>query len=163
MKRSRNRLFERIAVGVAGLSIAGGASTQDATDERAIRDLIESHSVALNNGDVSSASAVFSDDATVVTNSGQIYRGRAGIETWHAEAVNWPVPLIHTHPPETMHVYFLNATAAIVDLETVIPRPPSADGQPSSPVRVPLVVAVVERDGQWKVAAQRPTTALPDN
>jgi len=138
-----------------------GAHAQAADEERAIRALIESHSLALNNGDVAKASAVYSDDATIVTGTGQTYAGREGVNRWHTEAVNGPRPFVHHHPSDTIHVYFLNATNAVADVQTEIPRPPGADGQPTPPVRVPLFIALVKRDGQWRVAAQRQAAAAP--
>lgn len=141
--------------------VAGRAAAQSADDERAIRALIESHSVALNNRDVATASSVYSDDATIVTASGQIYAGRAGVDQWHAEAVNGPRPLVHTHPADTIRVYVLTPAAALADVESHIPRPAGVDGQPSPALRVPLVIALVKRDGAWRIVAQRQTTASP--
>jgi uncharacterized protein (TIGR02246 family) len=137
------------------------AGAQAADEERAIRALIESHSVALNNRDLAKASAVYSDDATIVTGSGQTYTGREGVDRWHAEAVNGPRPLVHYHPADTIRLYFLNATNAVADVQTEIPRPPGADGQPVPAVRVPLFIALVKRDGAWRIAAQRQEAAAP--
>lgn len=137
------------------------AHAQGTDEERAIRALIESHSVALNSRDVTKASAVFSDDATIVTGTGQTYVGREGVDRWHTEAVSGPRPFVHYHPSDTIRVYLLNATNAVADAQTEIPRPPGADGQPTPPVRVPLFIALVKRDGQWRVAAQRQAAAAP--
>ena len=137
------------------------AGAQGADEERAIRALIESHSVALNNRDLAKASAVYSDDATIVTGSGQTYTGREGVDRWHAEAVNAPRPLVHYHPADTIRLYFLNATYAVADVQTEIPRPPGADGQPTPAVRVPLFIALVKRDCEWRIAAQRQEAAAP--
>jgi len=136
-------------------------AAQGPDEERAIRALIESHSAALNSRDVAKASAVYTDDATIVTGTGQLYAGREGVDRWHAEAVGGPRPFVHYHPADTIHVYFLNATNAVADVQTEIPRPPGADGQPTPPVRVPLFIALVKRDGQWRVAAQRQASAAP--
>jgi uncharacterized protein (TIGR02246 family) len=141
--------------------VAGRASAQGSDDERTIRALIESHSAALNKGDLAGASAVYSDDATIVTASGQVYVGRAGVDKWHAEAVSGPRPLIHTHPSDTIRVYFLRPDAAMADVESHIPRPAGADGQPSPSLKVPLFIALVKRDGLWRIAAQRQTAASP--
>jgi len=143
------------------LGVATRATAQASEDERAIRALIESHSVALNKRDLAAASSVYSDDATIVTASGQTYVGRVGVDRWHSEAVSGPRPLVHTHPPETITVYFLRPDAAMADVESHIPRPPGADGQPSPVLKVPLVIALVKRDGQWRIAAQRQTAASP--
>lgn len=137
------------------------ADAQSAAEEQAIRALIESHSVALNNRDLAKASAVYSDDATIVTGTGQTYAGREAVDRWHNEAVNGPRPLVHYHPTETIKIHFLNATNAVADVETEIPRPPAADGTPTPSVRVPLFIALVKRDGRWRVAAQRQTAATP--
>jgi len=141
--------------------VGGRASAQSEDDERAIRALIESHSVALNDRDVAKASSVYSDDATIVTASGQIYAGRAAVDRWHAEAVNGPRPFVHTHPADTIRVHFLNPAAAVADVESHIPRPAGVDGQPSPALRVPLVIALVKRDGAWRIAVQRQTVASP--
>jgi len=155
------RLLAAVVVVAASVGVAIDACGQGDDDEKAIRSLIESHYVALNKGDAKAASAVYSDDATVVTNTGQVYAGRAGVDQWHAEAVSGPRPFVHRHPPETLKVYFLTPVAAVVDVETEIPRPAAADGQPTAPIRVPLVVAVVKRDGEWRVAAQRQAVIAP--
>jgi uncharacterized protein (TIGR02246 family) len=146
---------------LAGLATLAARADAQTADERAIRALIESHSVALNNRELAKASAVYSDDATIVTGSGQTYTGRDGVDRWHAEAVNGPRPLIHYHPADTIKVFFLDATSAVADVQTEIPRPAGADGQPVPPVRVPLFIALVKRDGQWRVTAQRQAAAAP--
>ena len=51
--------------------------------------------------------------------------------------------------------------AAVADVESHIPRPAGADGQPSPALRVPLFIALVKRNGQWRVSAQRQTAASP--
>ena len=137
------------------------AAAQNAEEERAIRALIESHSVALNNRDLGKASAVYSDDATIVTGTGQTYTGREGVDRWHSEAVNGPRPLVHYHPADTIRIHFLNATNAFADVQTEIPRPPGADGQPTPSIRVPLFIALVKRGGEWRIAAQRQEAAAP--
>jgi uncharacterized protein (TIGR02246 family) len=150
-----------LVLSTTALLASPSAIAQGGDEERAIRALIESHSVALNGRDLAKASAVYSDDATIVTGTGQTYTGREGVDRWHAEAVNGPRPLIHYHPADTIHVYFLNATNAVADVQTEVPRPPGADGQPTPPVRVPLFIALVKRDGQWRIAAQRQEAAAP--
>ena len=150
--------------GLPMVSLAGWlspATAQNAEEERAIKALIESHSVALNNRDLAKASAVYSDDATIVTGTGQTYTGREGVDRWHAEAVNGPRPLVHYHPADTIRIHFLNATNAVADVQSEIPRPPGADGQPTAPVRVPLFIALVKRSGEWRIAAQRQAAAAP--
>ena len=159
--RSTHRRTALLTLLVASLLGSFGVDAQGADEERAIRALIESHSVALNNRDLAKASAVYSDDATIVTGTGLTYAGREGVDRWHAEAVTGPRPLVHYHPGDTIRVYFLSATSAVADVQTEIPRPPGADGQPTPPVRVPLFIALVKRDGQWRVAAQRQAAAAP--
>lgn len=161
MKTPQCRLAVLAVVAWSLLGVAGRASAQGSDDERAIRALIESHSVALNKRDLAGASAVYSDDATIVTASGQMYVGRAGVDKWHAEAVSGPRPLIHTHPSDTIRVYFLRPDAAMADVESHIPRPAGADGQPSPALRVPLFIALVKGEGQWRIAAQRQAAAAP--
>jgi uncharacterized protein (TIGR02246 family) len=139
-------------------TIAANAQTDD---ERAIRALIESHSVALNKRNLAEASAVYSDDATIVTAAGQTYTGREGVDRWHTEAVNGPRPFVHFHPADMIRVYLLDAATAVADVVTEIPRPPGADGQPTPSVRAPLFIALVKREGRWQVAAQRPAAVLP--
>ena len=139
-------------------TIAANAQTND---ERAIRALIESHSVALNDRNLADASAVYSDDATIVTATGQTYTGREGVDRWHAEAVNGPRPLVHFHPADMIRVHVLDAATAVADVVTEIPRPPGADGQPTPPVRAPLFIALVKRAGRWQIAAQRQAAVSP--
>jgi uncharacterized protein (TIGR02246 family) len=139
-------------------TIAANAQTDD---ERAIRALIESHSVALNNRNLAEASAVYSDDATIVTATGQTYTGREGVDRWHAEAVNGPRPFVHFHPADMIRVHLLDAATAVADVVTEIPRPPGADGQPTPPVRAPLFIALVKRAGRWQIAAQRQAAVVP--
>jgi uncharacterized protein (TIGR02246 family) len=130
-------------------------------DERAIRALIESHSVALNSRNLAEASAVYSDDATIVTGTGQTYSGREGVDRWHAEAVNGPRPFVHFHPQDMIRVHLLDAATAVADVVTEIPRPPGADGQATPPVRAPLFIALVKRGGRWQIAAQRQAAVAP--
>jgi uncharacterized protein (TIGR02246 family) len=137
------------------------AANAQTDDERAIRALIESHSVALNNRNLAEASAVYSDDATIVTGTGQTYTGREGVDRWHAEAVNGPRPLVHFHPADLIRVHLLDATTAVADVVTEIPRPPGADGQPTPSARAPLFIALVKREGRWQIAAQRQAAVAP--
>jgi hypothetical protein len=104
---------------------------------------------------------VYSDDATIVTATGQTYTGREGVDRWHAEAVSGPRPFVHYHPKDPIHVYRLDAATAVADVVTEIPRPPGADGQPTPPVRAPLFITLVKREGRWQVAAQCPAAVSP--
>jgi uncharacterized protein (TIGR02246 family) len=161
MESPRVRVIVLAVAGWSLFGVVGPASAQGSDDERAIRALIESHSEALNKRDLNGASSVYSDDATIVTAAGQMYVGRAAVDKWHAEAISGPRPLVHTHPSDTIRVYFLRPDAAIADVESHIPRPAAADGQPSPPLRVPLFIALVKQEGQWRITAQRQTVASP--
>ena len=144
---------------IASLTVTTANAQTD--DERAIRALIESHSVALNNRNLAAASAAYSDDATIVTSTGQTYTGREGVDRWHTEAVNGPRPLVHFHPADTIRVQLLDAATAVADVVTEIPRPPGTDGQATPPVRVPLFIALVKRGTRWQIAAQRQAAVSP--
>lgn len=148
-----------LGVGLASvLGAAGRASAQDASDERAIRQLIESHAVAWNTRDIKAAAAVYSDNATLVLSSGQVYTGRTGVERWHSDALSGPNPGTHTHPPETIAVYFLRPDLAVADVESHSPGAIGPDGRPGPVRKAPLFIVLVKAAGEWRVAAQRPTT-----
>jgi len=156
-----NLLSRLLALAVFGwltLGVASWASAQGHDDERAIRALIESHAVAWNKGDIKAAAAVYSDNATIVTSSGQVYTGRAGVEKWHVEALSGPNPSTHTHPSETIRVYFVRSDVAVADVESHSPGAVGPVGQPAPMRKTPLFITLVKTAGNWRIAAQRPTT-----
>jgi uncharacterized protein (TIGR02246 family) len=148
-----------VAVSVA-LTLAGPgpAIGQEASEERAIRALIESHAVAWNARDIQAAAGVYSENATIVTSSGKVYAGRSRVEEWHAAALSGPDVVTHTHPPETITIYFVRPDVAVADVESHSPGALGPNSPPGAVRKTPLFIVLVKTAGEWRVAAQRPTT-----
>jgi len=145
------------AMVLSGVTVALPAAAQTPSDEQAIRALIESHAVAWNKRDIKAASDVYSGNATIVTGAGRAYIGRDGVETWHTEALSGPTAISHTHPPETIRIYFVRPDVAVADVESHSRGPAGAAG-PDAIRKAPLFIVLVKTAGEWRVAAQRPTT-----
>ena len=154
--RSPLRVLATLAIAV----VPGLARAQDTSDEAAIRALIEAHAHAWNEADVERAVELYHPDADVRLSGGRELRGREDIVEWHREDLAAYPGSIHSHPPETIAIRFLQPDLAYADVEARLEVRPEGAAEPTLE-RVMLFIVLAKEDDAWRVVAQRATGPPP--
>jgi len=136
--------------------IAGFASTTvhaqtirpNASDERAIRELIASHAAASQHDDFANLVGGYHADADVRRPDGSIVSGKAAIEQIYRDVLSGGSKrMAHTHPPESIRIRFLRPDVAFVDVASVPAAEPAE--------RIPYFLVFTKQAGKWGVAVER--------
>jgi len=137
---------------------------QDATDERAVRKIIQDQVVAWNKGDAESYSESFAADGTFTNILGMFYTGREAFRERHDQIFKG-VFRGTMKQEDVVSIKFWHPDVAVVEtLQTVsgiqkfFPgTTPDAKGR----LRTRLLQIMVKDNGQWKIAAYHNVDVKP--
>jgi uncharacterized protein (TIGR02246 family) len=141
-----------LAVGLAAAVVMG---SHNATDEAAIRQLLEEETTAWNNSDAEAYARHFAVDGTCTPITGGFFTGRDAFRQSH-EQIFKGIYRGSTKHGDLVSLKFVRADVAIVEtLETVTgfqKLPPGISPDAKGRLRARLLQVLVKNGGEWQIA-----------
>jgi len=141
-----------VLLGVLLVTLPARSQTQlgTASDEAAIRKILDARDVAYNRHDARALAATYAPDADLITGTGRFVSGRAAIQQNYAESFagvdkNASVTI------NSSKVRFLTSDTALLDLDGV------TTGRADGAIKTHATWVYVKRSGVWMVVAIRAT------
>jgi len=146
----RKRLLIFVVSSLVAAAAPVHAQLGTATDEAAIRKILDARNAAYNNHDAKALAATSAPDADLVTGTGRVISGRAAIEKNYLDAFagldkNASVRI------DSSKVRFITADSAILDMDGV------TTGRTDGAIKTHATRVYVKRNREWMVVAIRAT------
>jgi uncharacterized protein (TIGR02246 family) len=147
-----------VAASILAISLVAAVvvGTHKASDEAAIRQLLEEQTAAWNNGDADAYSRHFAADGTCTPITGAFFTGHDAFRQSHDQIFKG-IYRGSTKHGELVSLKFVRADVAIVEtLETLTgfqKLPPGISPDAKGRLRVRLLQLLVKNGGAWQIAA----------
>ena len=137
------------------MGIIAATVGDSASDRAAIQQVLDAHGTAWTKGDAVAAAAVMTEDADWVSGGGDVYEGRAAIETAHRDWLSGDAKGSRHAHPGTPKIRLIRRDVAVVDGDSYMGGLRDEQGHEMPPSFSRYTAVLVKNDTGWKVTAFR--------
>jgi uncharacterized protein (TIGR02246 family) len=145
---------------VCGLALPALAGKGNAKDEAAIKALCTSFDEAWNKGDAKAMGALFVPDGNMISPTGELIQGRAGVEQKFGTELASQLKGT-THKITVNTLYFIKPDVAMGEADVEMANVKGPGGKAMPPVRVKGTGVFVKQAGKWMFFATRAYIHVP--
>lgn len=127
---------------------------KESAERAAIQAVLDAHGDAWTRGDAKAAVVILTEDADWVSGDGQVFEGRAAIESMHREALAEAKGSRHLHPG-TPKIRLVRPDVAIVDGDSYMGGLRDEQGKELPPIFSRYTAILIKNNGKWMVTAFR--------